>query len=109
MNYREQKDILDIVKKLKDIDEQLESSNPDYLKLQEITIDTKIKFPKETSAYESNRSIEPNTQYIPINQMPINEFLPRMNFYRRLYILELIKKCGNEKLEELSKIYNISL
>ena len=38
MEIKVQKDILDIIKDIKDIDEQLNSSNPDCEKLQEITL-----------------------------------------------------------------------
>lgn len=75
MEIKVQKDILDIIKNIKDIDEQLNSSNPDCEKLKEIILKAKLKFQKESIIYEVKEELKPNTQYISINQMSINDFI----------------------------------
>lgn len=107
MNLKEAKEILDIVHDIKEIDEQLNSKNPQIDKLQEITLKAKQKFPNETGVYEVSQSLKPGTEFIPVNQMPINELLQRLPYYRNLYIYELIKKYGQSKAEDVLKEYNI--
>lgn len=107
MNIKEEKEIMDIVKDIKDIDKQLKSLNPEYDKLQEITIKAKKKFYNETSSYEALQATKPNTKFIPINEMAISEFIQRLPFYRSLYVNELIGKVGKEYYEELAKKWSI--
>lgn len=107
MEIKVQKDILDIIKDIKDIDEQLNSSNPDCEKLQEITLKAKLKFQEESTTYEVAEELKPNTQYISINQMSINDFIQRLPFYKSLYIKELKSKCDLETFNKLSLEYEI--
>lgn len=107
MEIKVQKDILDIIKDIRDIDEQLNSPNPDCEKLKEITLKAKLKFQKESTIYEVAEELKPNTQYISIHQMSINDFIQRLPFYKSLYIKELKSKCDLGTFNKLSLEYNI--
>lgn len=85
---------IEIIQAIADIDEQLNSSTPDYDKLWSITIKAKNKFPNETSSYELAKFVQPETIFIPINQMTVNELLDRLVFYRNLYVAKLAKDYG---------------
>ena len=84
-------EVAEIIHAIAEIDEQLNSSTPDYDKLCSITIKAKNKFPNETSSYELAKFVQSKTVFIPINQMNINELLNRLTFYRSLYVTKLAK------------------
>lgn len=107
MEIKQQSNILDIIKDIKEIDEQLNSSNPNCEKSQEITLKAKLKFQKESAIYEIMEGLKPNTQYIPITQMSTNDFIQRLPFYKALYIKELKIKCDLETFDKLSLEYDI--
>ena len=86
---------IEIIHAIADIDEQLNSSTPDYDKLCSITIKAKNKFPNETYSYELAKFVQPETIFIPINQMTLNELLDRLVFYRNLYVAKLAKDYGS--------------
>jgi len=102
-----EKDILETIKDIQDIDKQLNSSYPNREKLQEITLKAKLKFQKESTTYEVIEELKPNTQYISINQMSINDFIQRLPFYKSLYIKELKSKCDLETFSKLLLEYEI--
>ena len=84
-------EVSEIVHAIADIDEQLNSSKPDYDKLCDITVKAKNKFPNETSSYELVKFEQPGTVFVPVNQMSVNELLDRLVFYRNLYLAKLAK------------------
>lgn len=97
-------EVTEIVQAITDIDEQLNSSKPDYNKLCTITVKAKNKFPNEASSYELIKFEQPGTVFIPVSQMTINELLDRLVFYRKLYVDKLAKDYGIDK-----KIQKINL
>lgn len=84
-------EVAEIIHAIADIDNQLNSSKPDYDKLCAITIKAKNKFPKETSSYELEKFVQPGTVLIPVNQMNVNDLLDRLVFYRNLYVAKLAR------------------
>lgn len=102
-----EKEILELIKNIQDIDKQLNLSYPNREKLKEITLKAKSKFQKESITYESIEELKPNTQYISIDQMSITDFIQRLPFYKSLYMNELKSKCDLETFNKLSLEYDI--
>ena len=96
MNIEEMKEILELEKSIKEINEQLNSNNPDCNKLQEITLKAKKKFIRETTDYELGKIFIPNTHIIPVKEMTVNELISRLPFYKSLYLNELKNKYEDE-------------
>lgn len=96
MMTKEEQEILDIVKEINEIDEQLKSDSPEYSKLVEITLKAKKDFLLETSSYEAINSFNPNTKFIHVNEMTIGELISRLPFYKSLYLERLRVKSVNE-------------
>ena len=102
------KDILEIIKDIQDINEQMNAKEPNKIKLQIINSKAKAKFPEETANCELALSVfSGNTSLTPISAAPIRLLLDRLPIYRDLYINELRKKCGETKYFEILKEYKI--
>lgn len=84
-------EINEIEECLKDINNELNTTNHNIDKLREINKKAKQKFIIETSAYEVGKETIPNTRYIPIDKMSINDLLERLPLYKILYEKELSK------------------
>lgn len=102
------KDILEIIKDIQDINEQMNTKEPNKIKLQIINEKAKIKFPKETAMCEFEISaFSGNSSLIPIDAAPIRLLLDRLPIYRNLYINELRKKCEKTTYLEILREYKI--
>lgn len=97
MEIKIQKDILDIIKDIKDIDEQLNSSELNREKIQKITLKAKTKFSSETMTYELSCSAISGKSIEPIGDISSECLLNRFPLYRSLYLNELRKKCKDEE------------
>ena len=101
-----EKDILEIIKDIQDINNELNSQNHDIEKLRNINRKAKQKFFLETSTYEMEMEQLPNTTYISIDSMNVNQLISRLPFYKTLYLKEL-RKNSNELYEKLLKEYEL--
>lgn len=109
-NIKEAKEISEIVHDILEIDEQLNSNNPQRDKLIEIILKAKQRFFSEVCDYEGN--IIKNQSFAKrctVFELSTNELFQRLPYYRELYLNELIKKCGQSVVEEILKEYNISI
>lgn len=101
-----EKDILEIIKDIQDINDELNSQNHDIEKLRNINRKAKQKFILETSTYEMAMEQFPNTTYISIDYMNVNQLISRLPFYKTLYLEEL-RKNSNKLYEKLLKEYEL--
>ena len=60
----------------------------------------------KTSTYEMAMEQLPNTTYISIDSMNVNQLISRLPFYKTLYLKEL-RKNSNELYEKLLKEYEL--
>ena len=93
---------------IKQIDEQLNSNNPQRDKLIEIILKAKQRFFSEVCDYEGN--IIKNQSFskrCTVFELSTNELFQRLPYYRELYLNELIKKYGQSVAEKILKEYNI--
>ena len=100
-----EKDILETIKDIQDINKELSSQNHNIEKLRSINRKAKQKFIKETAAFEIGIS-QPNSTYIHIDCMNINQLFCRLPFYKNLYLEEL-RKQSNEYYEKIIKEYEL--
>ena len=101
-----EKDVLETIEDIQDINNELYSPNHDVEKLRSINRKAKQKFIKETSAYEILQEQLPNTIYIPIDSMNIDQLISRLPFYKSLY-LEDLRKNVKEYYEKIIRYYKL--
>ena len=101
-----EKDILETIKDIQDINKELSSPNHDIEKLCSINRKAKQKFIIETSAYEISKEQLPNATYIPIDSMNVEQLISRLPFYKTLYLDDL-RKNTKEYYEKILNEYEI--
>jgi len=84
-----EKEILETIKDIQDINKELSSQNHDAEKLRSI-----------------NRKAKLNATYIPIDSMNIAQLISRLPFYKTLYLEEL-RKNTKECYEIILKEYEL--
>lgn len=101
-----EKDILETIKDIQDINKELSSPNHDIEKLRSINRKAKQKFIIETSAYEISKEQLPNATYIPIDSMNVEQLISRLPFYKTLYLDDL-RKNTKEYYEKILNEYEL--
>lgn len=90
-------EIKEVEDALKDINDELNTNYHNINKLRDINKKAKQKFVIETSAYEIGKEMIPNTKYISITEMNIDELLERLPLYKILYENELVELCKKKQ------------
>ena len=98
-----EKDILETIKDIQKINNELCSQNHDVEELRNINRKAKQKFVMETSAYEISKEQLPNATYIPIDSMNIEQLISRLPFYKALYLDDL-RKNAEEYYENIKRV-----
>ena len=101
-----EKDILETIKDIQDINKELSSQNHNIEKLRSINRKAKQKFIIETSAYEISKEQLPNATYITIDSMNIDQLFSRLPFYKSLYLDDL-RKNAKDYYEIITKDYEL--
>ena len=101
-----EKDILETIKDIQDINKELSSQNHNIEKLRSINRKAKQKFIIETSAYEISKEQLPNATYITIDSMNIDQLISRLPFYKSLYLDDL-RKNAKDYYEIITKDYEL--
>ena len=78
MKEKQVKEMAEIIEDIKDMNKQLNAQKPDISELQKIDIKAKKEFINETPLYETSQSLKPDTSFIPITQVSVDDHMQRL-------------------------------
>lgn len=102
---KENKEILDLVKHIKDIDAQYKNQNRE--KIEEILKELQKEFFIESKVFELKEAGGNLNNIFPIEQISLNNLYNKLPYYRNLCEAKLLEKCSKELYEKLKDKYNI--
>ena len=97
--------ILDIIKDIKDIDIQI--NNPTDEGVKEVILNVKNKLPIDTIMFEEKLSILSKGKLTNIDNVSFSELYNRLPYYRGLCVNYLMNICGKEVYKNLASEYKI--
>lgn len=98
MNYKEDKEISDLIKHIKDINKQMQNPNNE---IRNVITDIQKSLPKESITFELLSSQGHNTKLISIDNIDINVLYQKLPAYKTMCQDRLIEKCGQKIYEEI--------
>lgn len=96
---KENKEILDLVKHIKDIDAQYKNQNRE--KIEEILKELQKEFFIESNVFELKEAGGNLNNIFPIEQISINNLYNKLPYYKSLCEAKLLEKCSKELYDEL--------
>ena len=100
MNYKENKEIMDLIKHIKKINEQIK--NPDG-NIREVLADVQKSFPSESVVYEVSSVNGDMSKITTLENIDINILYSKLPVYKSFCEAELLKKCSQELYEEIKR------
>lgn len=104
MNYKESKEIMDLIKNINEINKQIK--NPD-IGIRKVLSDVQKAFPTESAIYEFSSANGDITKITTLENIDINILYNKLPIYKSFCEAELLKKCGHELYEEIIKNENL--
>ena len=104
MNYKENKEIMDLVKSIKEINQQI--VNPDN-NIRKVIADAQQQVKKESLILENTLAIKNNAGITSIENIDVNVLYNRLIDYKVLCINKLKEKCEKEVFDEIIKENNL--
>lgn len=104
MNYKEYDDIMNLIKHIKDINQEL--TNPS-LKIRDVITDIQKDIPVQSYLYEMTYVNMDESKITSINNIDINMLYQKLPAYKTLCEIELINKIGKEKYDEIKRNENL--
>ena len=101
MNYKEYDDIKNLIKHIKDINQEL--VNPS-LKIRDVISDIQKDIPGPSYLYEMTCVNMNESKITSINNIDINMLYQKLPAYKTLCEIELINKIGKERYDEKKKV-----
>lgn len=98
MNYKENKEIMDLIKHIKEINKQIK--NPDR-GIRKVLTDAQKAFPRESAVYEFSSANGDMSKITTLENIDINILYNKLPVYKSFCEAELLKKCGHELYEEI--------
>lgn len=104
MNYKEYDDIKNLIKHIKDINQEL--VNPS-LKIRDVIADIQKDIPGQSRLYEMTCANMDRSKLISIDNIDINMLYQKLPAYKTMCEIELINKIGKEKFDEIKRNENL--
>ena len=110
MTYDElknQKEIIDFVKDIKDLTEQ--QKNPTRDGMENVILNIKNKYKIETEVFERSTALATNGVMTDIKNISNDVLYNRLKAYKEIIILKIIDKYGNEILNNIVEEYKLEV
>ena len=110
MTYDElknQKEIIDFVKDIKDLTEQ--QKNPTRDGMENVILNIKNKYKIETEVFERSTALATNGVMTNIKNISNDVLYNRLKAYKEIIILKIIDKYGNEILNNIVEEYKLEV
>ena len=105
MNYKESKDIMDLIKNIHEIDKQIKNPNNN---IRRVIADAQKLIPTEESlTYEISTVNGDFTKLTTLENIDVNTLYSKLPAYRNFCLAELFKECGKEVFNEIKRKENI--
>ena len=104
MNYKEDKEIMDLIKHIKEINKQMVNTDDEIRK---VIADTQKSLPFESLTYELASANGDFSQITTLDNISIGILHSKLPGYKMLCENELIKKCGQKLYEKIKEEENI--
>lgn len=98
MNYKDNKEISDLIKHIKNINKQMQSPSNE---IRSVIKDIQKSLPTESIKYEVLSSQGYNTKLVAIDIIDINVLYQKLPAYKIMCQDKLIEKCGQKIYEEV--------
>ena len=105
MDYKEDKEILEVIKDLIDI--RIQETKPTDEKLKKVIKSVKAKFPKESNVFEIAEAQGNINNITFIDNIPTKVLYNKLPFYKLLCEKKIIEKYGQEIYNEIIKEYHL--
>ena len=110
MTYDElknQKEIVDFVKDIRDLTEQ--QKNPTRDGMENVILNIKNKYKIETEVFERSTALATNGVMTDIKSISNDVLYNRLKAYKEIIILKIIDKYGNEILNNIVEEYKLEV
>ena len=104
---KNQKEIIDFVKDIKDLTEQ--QKNPTRDGMEHIILSIKNKYKIETEVFEKTTAFATNGVMTEIKNISNDILYNRLKVYKEIIILKFVDKYGNEMLTNIVKEYELEV
>ena len=104
---KNQKEIIDFVKDIKDLTEQ--QKNPTRDGMEHIILSIKNKYKIETEVFEKTTAFATNGVMTEIKNISNDILYNRLKVYKEIIILKFVDKYGNEMLTNIVKDYELEV
>ena len=110
MTYDElknQKEIVDFVKDIRDLTEQ--QKNPTRDGMENVILNIKNKYKIETEVFERSTAVATNGVMTNIKNISSDVLYNRLAAYKKIIVLKFVDKYGNEMLTNIVKEYELEM
>ncbi|MBP3255311.1 MAG: hypothetical protein J6M60_02330 [Clostridia bacterium] len=104
MDYEHNKEIMELIKNIKEINEQMYNPNE---KIRKILMEIQEKMKEESSTFELISVNGDISKITTIDNIDINILYSKLPFYKSLCEAKLLEKCGRKLYDEICKKENI--